>query len=118
MKKLQVEELLLLIRKTREEKGISQRDMAKYLGIAQSSYNQIESGSTALKVETLLEIADYLGINFFPNPNDAVNEDLIALNPVDIVTKISKIDGIDEKVNDLNSKLDKLIGLFGKDKKK
>lgn len=124
--KREVAELLVLIKKTREEKGISQRDMAKHLGIAQSSYNQIESGSTSLKVETLFEIAEFLGISFFPNPDDNKVEDLVAVNPVDIIKKMNKIDEIDNNVHqntkdlkDLNSKIDKLFDFFkGGDGKK
>ena len=124
--KREVAELLVLIKKTREEKGISQRDMAKHLGIAQSSYNQIESGSTSLKVETLFEVAEFLGISFFPNPDGNKIEDLITVNPVDIAKKLSKIDEIDNNVHqntkdlkDLNSKIDKLFDFFkGRDGKK
>jgi transcriptional regulator with XRE-family HTH domain len=115
----EIDELLILIKQTREEKGISQKELAKHLGISQPAYNNIESGATALKVETLFQIASFLGIDFFPNPNNNKTEDLITVNPVDIAKKLNKIDEIDNNVRDLNSKIDKLFDFFkGGDGKK
>jgi len=119
----EINELLDLIRKKREEKGISQRQIADYLGISQPAYRNIESGQTSLKVETLVQVASYLGIDIFQNNESSQN--LVSLNPDDIVKKINKLDVIDEatrqnakEIKEINQKLDELLDLFGKKKKK
>lgn len=51
------------IRQIREEKGYTQRDVADVLGLVPASYNKIENGKTALTVENLQKIADFLGVS-------------------------------------------------------
>ena len=48
------------IRKVRELRGISQREMAKRLDMEPSGYNRLESGETKLDVERLKRIAGEL----------------------------------------------------------
>lgn len=109
------QEILLLIKQIREKKGISQRDMAKHLGIAQSSYNQIESGSTSLKFTTLLEITRFLDINFIPTQQKTNNkeETFIALSAKDIFDKLNLLE---DSNKELHKKLDDIITLLNNDK--
>ncbi|HJC41882.1 MAG TPA: helix-turn-helix domain-containing protein [Candidatus Intestinimonas pullistercoris] len=54
-----------LIRKKREEKGISQNQLAKLLGISQPYMNQIETGSRNPTLPLLMKICDILEIPMF-----------------------------------------------------
>jgi transcriptional regulator with XRE-family HTH domain len=115
-----VNHILGLIREKRKEKGLTQADMAKFLGISQSAYKDVEVGRTDLKVKTLQEIADFLGIDIFVKKEDQLETSLIAINPIDIVNDIHNIKKSQEEMkNDLTSKMDKLLELFSaKGKKK
>ncbi len=50
------------LRNIRTEKGFSQNDIAKKLGISQPSYAQYESGKRKPKIETLFRISNALGM--------------------------------------------------------
>lgn len=50
------------IREIRQEKGISQEDIATQLGFDQSNWNKIENGKQQLKVNQLEKIASVLGV--------------------------------------------------------
>lgn len=54
-----------LIRKKREEKGISQNQLAKLLGISQPYMNQIETGSRNPTLPLLMKICVILEIPMF-----------------------------------------------------
>lgn len=51
----------LFVAKLREEKGLSQRDLAALVGKPQSTIGRIESGKTSPTVETLSQIAEAVG---------------------------------------------------------
>lgn len=53
----------LMIRKVRNEKGYSQEFMAMELGISQSSYAKIEQNKTPLSYDRLYRIADILDMD-------------------------------------------------------
>ena len=44
------------LRQAREAIGLSQDDVAEFLGIKQSAYSQIERGQNAIKIEHLLKL--------------------------------------------------------------
>lgn len=54
-----------LIRDKREEKGMSQNQLAKMLGISQPYMNQIESGARNPTLPLLIKICDILEIPMF-----------------------------------------------------
>ena len=43
----------------REEKGISQKEIASYLNIKQNTYSQYETGKRQLPIEILVKIAKF-----------------------------------------------------------
>ena len=47
----------------RKQKGVSQADIAKYLGIAPNSYSRYESGNRQPDIETLQKLADFFGVS-------------------------------------------------------
>lgn len=51
------------IKEIRELKGFKQDDLANHLGLVRSSYNKIENAKTALTIENLQKIADFLGVS-------------------------------------------------------
>ena len=60
----------------REDRDITQKEIAEYLHIKQNTYSQYESGKRQLPIEALIALADYyhvttdylLGISDIPNP--------------------------------------------------
>lgn len=60
--KLTIEkELVKLIIRTRNEAGMTQKDLAERTGIRQSNISRIESGSSSPRIDTLRKIAEGLG---------------------------------------------------------
>ncbi len=57
-----------LIRKKREEKGISQNQLSKLLGISQPYMNQIETGARNPTLPLLIKICETLEISMFEVP--------------------------------------------------
>ena len=54
-----------LIRQKRQEKGISQNQLAKLVGISQPYINQIETGVRNPTLPTLMKICEILDISLF-----------------------------------------------------
>ena len=53
----------LKIRDIRKGRGISQRDLARALGMAQSTLSRIERGERRVSVDRLIAIARALGVS-------------------------------------------------------
>lgn len=51
------------IRKIRKEKGMTQKELGKKLGISQSAIGQFESKETNLKIDTITKIANALAVD-------------------------------------------------------
>lgn len=49
-------------KKLRENKGVSQQEVAEYLGISRQAYNFYENEKREASYEMLLKLADYFGI--------------------------------------------------------
>lgn len=60
----------------REDRDITQKEIADYLHIKQNTYSQYESGKRQLPIEALIALANYyhvttdylLGVSDIPNP--------------------------------------------------
>lgn len=59
-----------LIRRKRQEKGISQNHLAKLVGISQPYMNQIETGVRNPTLPTLMKICEILDISLFGKENE------------------------------------------------
>ncbi len=108
-----LEAMLELIRERRKEKGFTQAEMAAKLGISQSAYKDIELGKTDLKVRTLQQIADFLGISFVNGKGGKTEQSLVAVNPANIYSDLNQLKRNQEEMNE---KLDEILKLFGKKK--
>ena len=49
-----------MIAELRKDKNIKQCDIAKHLGIAQSTYSMYETGVRRMRIEMIVELAYYL----------------------------------------------------------
>lgn len=59
------------LKQLRKEKGVTQKQIATYLGIKQNSYSQYENGDRELGLETISKIAKYYKVavqDFFISP--------------------------------------------------
>jgi transcriptional regulator with XRE-family HTH domain len=121
----EIKELLIIIKEKRTEKGISQQEIANFLGVTQGAYAKLENGATDLKLKTLYLIAEYLQIDINANKSST---NLVAINPNDIVSDISNIkneqnslkkaqDKMNQNQDDMNQKLDEILEFFKKKNK-
>ena len=51
------------IRELREDRDLSQSDIAKVLNVSQNTYSQYETGVIALTAEVLITLADYYNVS-------------------------------------------------------
>ena len=51
------------LRALREDRGLSQKEIAAVLNIAQNTYSQYETGAIALTAPALIALADFYGVN-------------------------------------------------------
>jgi DNA-binding XRE family transcriptional regulator len=54
----------------RNELHISQRDLAKRIGTRQPAISRLEAGDNNTRIETLIKVADALGLQFSLSPKD------------------------------------------------
>lgn len=47
----------------RKRKGVSQKDMAEFLGVAHSAYNMYETGARSMNPDVLTKLSDYFGVS-------------------------------------------------------
>ena len=52
------------IRKIRQQKGLSQENMAAEVGLSQSQYSRIEQGDCAVEIDKVVKIAQILEVDF------------------------------------------------------
>ena len=50
------------LRKNREERGISEEQIAELLGRSRQSYRNIEKGKSKLKIRDLITLAEFYGV--------------------------------------------------------
>lgn len=51
------------LRGIREDNGIKQKDIAKYLNVSQNTYSQYETGVISLTAEILIKLSDYYNVS-------------------------------------------------------
>ena len=51
------------IRDLREDNDLTQKEIAKVLGISQRYYSNLENGSRTLSADLLIALADYYGVS-------------------------------------------------------
>jgi transcriptional regulator with XRE-family HTH domain len=66
------EQIVRTLREAREAKGLSQRALAKRVGLPQSHISKIENGTVDLRLSSLIEIARALGLEMTPVPRTAL----------------------------------------------
>ncbi|NPV80694.1 MAG: helix-turn-helix transcriptional regulator [Firmicutes bacterium] len=67
------------IKELREAAGLSQNELARRAGIAQSGLSYLETGAKSPSIDTLLRICDALGVSlsqFVGQEPDQISEDL------------------------------------------
>ncbi len=51
------------LKSIREDKDLTQRDIAKILNVSQNTYSQYETGVISLTAETLVKLSDFYGVS-------------------------------------------------------
>ena len=64
------------IRKLRQERGLTQKQVAEYLQVDRSTYAYYESGRPKLSIDVLVKLAHFYGVSYatligVPEPTDA-----------------------------------------------
>lgn len=84
-----------ILKQLRIEKGLTQKEVAQHFGIAQSNYQQWESGKRSPSGETLEKLADFFKVS---------TDFLLGRNPVERV-------GLDKFIEELERRYDDVIVL-------
>lgn len=117
------------IKRIREEKGISQKELAKKMGVSQSAITYWETGKRKLKLETIIEAARALSCD--AKDIIGVSEEIPCLYTInDVFSKIKEriceLDNIESKrdsildyigafgASERREELEKLLVYFGK----
>lgn len=82
-----------IIRKIRKERKYTQSDMAKILGIRQTTYSDIENKRIQLKADDLIKLCRFLGITFDAFMSDVDNKTITLSKE-----EIESIDSIYRKI--------------------
>ena len=80
------------LRRVREQKGLSQKDVAEKIGVAKSTYSLYESGNREPNVQTIKKIADVLEVSA---------DELLGIN-MDATTLAAHFDGDEFTEDELN----------------
>jgi transcriptional regulator with XRE-family HTH domain len=84
------------LKKVREAKGLSQKELAGFIDMAQAQYSRIENGKTDPSFSVVIKIVKALGVNFSElfKADELFNEE----NTIDktIVEKIHFLDSLDD----------------------
>ena len=67
-----IQELAKKLKATRKNKGVSQREFAKTIGMPQSRLSRIENGITDIQISSLLELAISLDLELMLIPRQIV----------------------------------------------
>ena len=51
------------LRSIREDKDITQKEVARYLNVSQNTYSQYETGIISLTAETLIKLSDFYDVS-------------------------------------------------------
>ncbi len=90
------------LKQLREEKGLLQNDLAKYLGVSIPAIGYYESGKRDMSTETLVSLAEYFGVttdyllgktdirNTGKQIDDVLNEAMIGMS-ADEYDKLSEV---------------------------
>lgn len=108
-----IEEILELIKLTRKEKGLSQKEMGELLGITQGSYASLELGKTSMKLDQFIKLVNHLNIEF-GSKDDPKEQSLITLDPNSIASIFMNMQNemgeVKKQNEEILRKLDKLSG--------
>ena len=55
--------MFMKLKSLREENGIPQKEIARYLNIKQNTYSQYETGKRQLPIEFLIKLAKYYDVS-------------------------------------------------------
>jgi transcriptional regulator with XRE-family HTH domain len=84
-----------VIKKIREEKGLTQLQIAELIHMHRSNYSKVESGERDLSIESINKIAKYFGmsidelVNFNGNiPNEVTTEDKTLMEQVKLIQEL------------------------------
>ena len=70
---------MMILRDLRNQRKLSQRDIAEFLGITQQAYANYENGNREPDLQTLKKLADYFGVltDFLLEDNAQLPSDIV-----------------------------------------
>jgi transcriptional regulator with XRE-family HTH domain len=84
-----------IIKKIREEKGLTQQQLAELINMHRSNYSKVESGERDLSIEAINKVAKYFGmsidqlVNFDGHlPNEVTVEDKTLMEQVKLIQEL------------------------------
>ncbi|MFT8312566.1 MAG: helix-turn-helix transcriptional regulator [Sporolactobacillus sp.] len=109
------------IRFLRDEKSVSQLEMARQLNISNAQLSRYESGDRKPDPEMIVQIADYLRVStdYLLGRTEIINEPAIGYESAEdkeLLKKMKSIPGLDQVINQMieqPEKAEKLIKIWG-----
>lgn len=89
------------IKELREKKGLTQKELAEEIGVAQSTIAMIESGKNKGSIETLAKIANYfnVSIDYLTTTEEKLS---LAIDSLENIHKLAK-EGVKQKGNKIET---------------
>lgn len=90
-----------LIRKIREQRKVTQEEVARHMGISQNAYSKIENGITQLTINHVKQISEALGIS----PIELLRDDFEIHRPLSFQAQTINRDTLLQTLDLLREKL-------------
>ena len=112
-----VSDILDLIKTKRKEKGITQKEIANFIGVSEMTYIRIENGQSELKLSQYIDICKFLGVELVTNKDSTKETALITSKESDVSNVWQELREQKNEIKKQSEKLDELLELFKKKKK-
>jgi transcriptional regulator with XRE-family HTH domain len=113
-----VSEILELIKIKRKEKGITQKEVANFIGVSEMTYIRIENGQSELKLSQYIDICKFLGVELVTTKESNKETALVTSKESDVSNIWQELCEQKNEIKKQNDKLDELLNIFKKGNKK
>jgi transcriptional regulator with XRE-family HTH domain len=112
-----IKEILELIKSKRKEKGITQKEVANFVGVSEMTYIRIEGGQSDLKLSQYIDICRFLGVELITGKDPSNETALVTSKETDVVNMWQELREQKNEIKKQTQKLDEILDLFKKKKK-
>lgn len=111
-----IKEILELIKSKRREKGITQKEVANFVGVSEMTYIRIENGQSDLKLSQYIDICKFLGVELIAGKESTNETALVTSKEADVMNMWQELREQKNEIKKQTQKLDEILDLFKKKK--